>query len=142
MRTCTSCKRAFPEDTVHFYRNSKGRLGLANYCKTCHKHKSAASQNPVLKRAAGRRSDLKRLYGLTAHAYAALLAGQDGACAICGETEQRLKLDGRAYDLHVDHDHRTGRVRGLLCYRCNTGLGQFRDSPELLLIAKAYLERA
>lgn len=53
-------------------------------------------------------------------------------CIICGES-QKLQLA-------IDHDHRTGRVRGALCSRCNLGLGHFRDSPELLRLAALYLE--
>lgn len=52
-----------------------------------------------------------------------------GKCAICGSS----------YRLHIDHDHKTGQLRGLLCHFCNTGLGHFRDSPERLRAAIAYL---
>jgi len=58
-----------------------------------------------------------------------LLAEQGGLCAICRE----------APAAHVDHDHATGRVRGLLCFNCNGALGQFRDRPDLMLRAYAYL---
>lgn len=59
---------------------------------------------------------------------------QGGACKICGEP----CTSGRS--LAVDHCHKTGRVRGLLCGQCNNGLGRFRDRPDLLLAAIAYLE--
>lgn len=64
----------------------------------------------------------------------ALLAAQGGACAICGGPP----LGKGVY--HLDHDHETGNVRGLLCHACNTSLGGFRDDPELLRKAIAYLE--
>lgn len=77
---------------------------------------------------------LENNYGLTAAAFDAMLTGQSGRCAICRTEEP----GGRGW--HVDHDHRTGNVRGLLCHGCNTGLGMFRDRPDALLAAVAYLE--
>jgi len=60
-----------------------------------------------------------------------MFAEQDGLCAICREAKAE----------HVDHDHNTGRVRGLLCFNCNGALGQFRDRDDLMLRAIAYLGR-
>jgi len=74
-------------------------------------------------------------YGITVAEYDRLYAEQAGGCAICGEscpTGRRLA---------VDHDHDTGRVRGLLCARCNNGLGNFQDDPDRLRLAVAYLTR-
>lgn len=70
-----------------------------------------------------------RLYGLTAVEYAATLLSQNGRCAIC--------LQDRP--LHVDHCHITNKARGLLCVRCNTGMGMFKDDAELLLAAAEYI---
>ena len=92
------------------------------------------------------RSRLSR-YGLTEEAIAAMLVAQGGRCAICGTDEP----GGRNSTWHVDHDHAccAGRVtcggkciRGLLCTRCNTGLGQFRDNPAILESALGYLNRS
>jgi hypothetical protein len=63
-----------------------------------------------------------------------MLKAQGGQCAICREPPNPK------ISLHVDHDHRTGRVRGLLCFTCNNGLGQLQDSPVLLRKAAAYVE--
>lgn len=87
------------------------------------------------------RHNLKK-HGLTSERYEALLAAQGGACAICRGTTPYGR--GR---FHIDHDHRCcpgqrscGKcVRGLLCGRCNPGLGAFQDSPDLLMAAVAYL---
>lgn len=79
-----------------------------------------------------RRSLLKTKYGLTPKDYNALLASQGGVCAICRRRP--------AHRLCVDHDHQTGKVRGLLCACCNGGVGQFRDDPTLLRLAADYLE--
>jgi hypothetical protein len=65
-----------------------------------------------------------------------LREAQDGKCAICGVHEAYAPRKRLA----VDHDHRTGAIRGLLCGNCNVGLGQFKDSPELLAAAIRYLE--
>ena len=59
-----------------------------------------------------------------------MVARQDGRCAICCATEAR----------HIDHDHDTGQVRGMLCFRCNAALGQLDDSPDRLRRAADYLE--
>lgn len=77
---------------------------------------------------------LKNRYSLTLKDYYALLEHQNGVCAICGEiciTQERLS---------VDHDHLTGKVRGLLCRRCNLGLGHFQDSFEIISRAAEYLK--
>lgn len=75
---------------------------------------------------------LRRNYGLTVEEFDTMVLAQEGRCALCD----------RPSDLVVDHDHRTGRVRALLCTRCNTGLGHFGDAPALLERAVAYLVEA
>lgn len=83
-------------------------------------------------------AQLKRDYGITLERYEAMLAAQDGRCAIC-----RVRFDSLTYKgvASVDHCHDTGRVRELLCRNCNNGLGQFLDDPNLLRAAVDYLER-
>lgn len=80
-----------------------------------------------------RENQLKRKYGITIEEYDGILEAQEHGCAICGGTN----VDGRR--LHVDHDHITGRVRGLLCFACNSALGQFKDDPVRLSQAITYL---
>lgn len=77
---------------------------------------------------------LKRLYNISSIDYDNLLASQDNRCKICN-----IHRDNTHKGLHIDHCHETGKVRGLLCYKCNTGLGQFNDDPVLLEKAKGYL---
>ena len=77
---------------------------------------------------------LKGRFGLSLAAHDRLLLAQDGRCAICRRTPTRRVLD-------VDHRHGDGLVRGLLCSSCNMGIGHFRDSPEVLDAAAAYLRR-
>jgi hypothetical protein len=85
-----------------------------------------------------RRAFLKSKYKITLADYDRLLAEQNGRCAICRTTDTGRKSDKY---FHVDHDHATGVVRGLLCIRCNPGVGYFRDSPDLLRAAAEYVER-
>jgi hypothetical protein len=86
---------------------------------------------------AGRTKWLTTKYGINADEYDVMFAEQDGKCAICG-TEQAA---GRYGVFHVDHCHKTGRLRGLLCSSCNHGLGQFRDDPAVMRLAAEYVER-
>ena len=80
-----------------------------------------------------RKTRLHAVYGLSDKKVAQILKVQNGVCAICQKTDNRK--------LVVDHDHRTGKVRGLLCSSCNTGLGCFKDDQEYLTSAIRYLSR-
>ena len=97
--------------------------------------KSCPECNGTAKNAGGRAGHLFRLYGISLKVYNELLEKQGGHCALCPATEPGSGRD----HFCVDHDHVTGRVRGLLCYRCNLGLGQFKDRPEVLRTAITYL---
>ena len=82
-----------------------------------------------------RKADVKRLYGMEWDDYIAMIDLQGNKCAICGTSDP-----GRGHvNLSVDHDHATGKVRGLLCHPCNVGIGSFRDDPALLSAAIRYL---
>lgn len=78
------------------------------------------------------------IYGITPEQYAALLAKQDGRCAICRSAD----WPGKWKRPNVDHDHAGGAVRGLLCGNCNNGIGMFGDDPARLRAAANYLEHA
>lgn len=90
--------------------------------------------DPEIVKAQERAGKLRRAYGITVEEYEELLDRQDGVCAICKGTN----VDSRR--LHVDHCHRTNKVRGLLCFRCNTLLGAGNDDVDLLQAAAEYLE--
>jgi len=84
---------------------------------------------------------LKKQFGLTLNVYEAILEHQGGVCAICGEAETAVNSGSKKpLALAVDHCHKTGKVRGLLCSKCNTGLGNFKDSTVLLQTAIKYLD--
>lgn len=91
------------------------------------------AKNPVKRHG----HNLKRKFGLSLTDYYRMLAAQNGVCAIC-----KGPPSGRSVrHFCVDHDHVTGRVRGLLCGHCNSGLGQFRDHPGFMEAAALYLFR-
>ena len=81
-----------------------------------------------------RAENLRRRYGITHADFEHQLRVQGGRCAICNTPHT-------ASPLHVDHDHDTAALRGLLCTACNVGLGQFHDDVELLEAATHYLRR-
>lgn len=83
----------------------------------------------------GKNYYLKNKYGITVEIYDSLLKSQDNRCAICNRHISEIKSN-----LVIDHNHTTGAVRGLLCSRCNTGIGQLGDSVDLLEKAIQYLK--
>ncbi len=80
---------------------------------------------------------MKDKYNISEDEYSEMLARQDGKCAVCGK---KFDLEHKyARSIHIDHSHKTGKFRGLLCSDCNLGLGRFKDDPKLLATAIAYL---
>lgn len=82
---------------------------------------------------AGRLKHLRQNYGITPQTFEDMLKAQNGLCRLCGKPEYTTRR------FCVDHDHKTGKIRALLCDPCNTGLGQFQDDPQLLAKAIEYL---
>ena len=109
-------------------------------CNTCQNKEGVRwkKAHPDRTRELGRRQKRKQSYGLTHEQYQNLLVEQSGVCAICGQAE-RATCRGRLRSLAVDHDHRTGEVRGLLCAKCNVMLGNACDDPVVLQNAITYL---
>jgi hypothetical protein len=85
--------------------------------------------------------NLKRSYGITLDQYNGMGDAQQWLCAICGCKETTKDKDGGPRQMPVDHDHKTGKVRALLCTQCNRGLGMFSDSPDKLQAALEYLRK-
>jgi hypothetical protein len=81
-------------------------------------------------------SRLRKEFGITHVEYQTIWERQQGKCAVCGDC---LML--RDKHTHLDHDHETGVVRGILCIHCNGGLGSLKDSPQILLSAMRYLQK-
>lgn len=78
---------------------------------------------------------LKKAYGITIEQYDAMVAAQNGMCPIC-----LGPLAGSVRRAHVDHCHVTGKVRGILCSNCNSGIGKLQESPAIFNRAATYLE--
>lgn len=111
---CTKCGET---DRKKFYKNG------TSWCGSC-------------QREAVRDGRYRKL-GISREQYLAILHGQCGACAICGEQEQPVA--GTHRGLHLDHDHETGKARGILCSRCNQLLGRVREDVSLLMKFVDYL---
>lgn len=137
-KTCKGCGE--PKLLERFYGRKGNRDGLSNTCRTCEDVRSRAWQaaNPERTRVTNKRTALRRYYGMTIEQYEEMLLGQDGRCACCGTD----KPGGPGGTLHVDHNHRTGKVRGLICSDCNTGIGKLGDDLNGVANAMAYLQRA
>ena len=130
---------------------SRGRLASRKFnpksCVICHEEFTPTSpgakfcSNPcalVQGQVNDRKRHLTATYGLTVDDYGNLLTLQDHRCAICKAEGTASK--GHFAKLHVDHCHSSGKVRGLLCNGCNTGLGKFQENPEALRNAALYVE--
>jgi hypothetical protein len=94
-------------------------------------------RDPVTEAAKERRRTLRK-YGIDQGTWNEMIERQGDRCAIC----RTDKPGGRGELWHIDHDHETGRIRGLLCHSCNVGIGNFRDDPSLLIAAVKYIHRA
>jgi hypothetical protein len=127
MKRCPECGKY--KEPSEFPRNKRTKDGLATYCKPCHNARGRAAKERLY--GGSRHYHLLQRYGIGADDVAALIESQGGVCAICGRPDPQ----------HVDHCHETGLIRGILCFNCNGGLGQFRDDPSLLAAAIDYLHR-
>jgi hypothetical protein len=159
MKRCKKCGEVKPLGA--FYRAAGMKDGHRSECKSCHQAKQRrwyqanrahaiaevkrwqqenkehlhAYRRDYRQRRRNEERDayLRRTFGITQADYEDLLLRQGGGCAICGRTPGKISL-------HVDHDHETGEIRGLLCVGCNNALGQFRDDLELLVRAGEYVQ--
>jgi hypothetical protein len=106
-------------------------------CRACWKSAGSSKRIPRYQR----KTDLRSVFGLEYRDYVSMYVDQSGACWICGIKLAKYKNDDGIQTACVDHDHATGEIRGLLCRKCNVGLGHFDDSPDLLDRAIEYLLR-
>lgn len=134
---CPDCGEERP--AAEFYRFKKNGGYLFPRCKK-HSNRRTAQyyrENPDKKRGA----NLRKNYKISAEEYDRLYRGQGGVCAACGrpetEVDSRTKL---VKNLHVDHCHKTGVVRALLCGGCNSALGHLGDDPERIRLLLHYAE--
>ncbi len=115
-KTCTKCKSEKPLDAVNFPLHNKTKSGFDSWCRAC--------------RASYRNANCRGKFRSVI---------SDETLANIKETTKECVICGNEGKLVVDHDHKTGQVRGMLCNHCNRGLGHFRDDPTLLEFAAQYL---
>ncbi len=132
---CSKCKIEKPASD--FYIGKECKCGLRAECKECMR-KREKSPSVLRYRASGRAKTNRRKatikkHGITVEDYDKMAKNQNYKCAICGG----VSWEGRL--LSIDHDHKTEKVRGLICAVCNVGLGNFQDSADILQKAQEYL---
>lgn len=134
-KQCSRCKEVKP--LTEFHLRSKTEPWPKSACKQCHRERARGywKKNPLPKEVQ-RDRNLRNSFGIGLEAYNKILEDQSGCCAICG-----INSCASGRNFAVDHCHTTGVIRGLLCQFCNTALGQFQDSPEILAKAITYLEK-
>jgi hypothetical protein len=134
-KVCSKARAVAYKRTNPEWNRAEAKLYRERYPEKNKAQRQASAKRNVGTRRAYR---LKNTYGMTVEQYESMLDEQDGRCAIC-----RSDRPGgpRTPIFTVDHDHDTGRVRGLLCSSCNRALGLLRDDPEVLRLAIGYLER-
>ncbi len=136
MKNCARC--SIDKEPSEFSKDKSRKDGLHSYCKDCHKvywkNKPKDERYRANRVKANRKQKCKRR-GITVKQYEQMLKEQDGLCAIC----EKICLVHP--NLSIDHCHDTGSVRGLLCMKCNTGLGKFENIKQLKK-AIAYLEKS
>lgn len=157
-KTCTRCGEVKPSPA--FSISDKGRRRAI--CKSCRAFlaRKRRAENPEWALEIGRRyrakhskehfynrarrTHLSVTYGISIDEYESMLKAQNGLCAICRKPEVTVdrRRPGEVRKLAVDHCHTTGKIRGLLCAKCNAAIGHFKESIESIRSALAYLEKS
>jgi len=132
MKSCSSCKEL--KDTKDFYKNKKSSDGLTIWCKLCERKYKRNNYDPERDRA----NRIKYSYGVSVKEIENMAISQHYKCAICKKQCPKLLYKGQ---LFIDHDHNTGKVRGLLCNDCNLFLGRAFDNINILQNAIDYLKK-
>jgi hypothetical protein len=149
-RICTLCKTYKP--FAEFYVDRRNPHGFTAQCQMCMRARDKVRRGTPEGKLASQtrwktwrennpekfRNQWMRKYGITGAQYDDMYTRQNGKCLIC-ETVTPRKTGPRGRNLHIDHCHKHGKIRGLICGHCNSGLGQFREDAKLLLKAAHYL---
>lgn len=152
MRVCSKCGEELPLTTKHFRTHKHGRDGFRADCRVCEQmmqyrykykrgKKYSESKKKVYQTPKGYysywKSRIKSQFNLTPEEIQEKMDILKGCCEICGDSLVD-SMSTKSY--HIDHDHRTGEVRGLLCHYCNTGIGLMKEDEEIMLRAITYLK--
>lgn len=140
VRTCTQCNKIQDIECFGVYKNKRGEVYRRRSCNSCRRigAKQRYADYPYVQEAMKETAlehHFEIKYGITKETRDAMTANQNFSCAICGKHQSELTKT-----LGVDHCHTSGQVRGMLCWNCNTGIGKFRDNPDLLIKAAEYLK--
>lgn len=137
MKTCSHCKKAKPIESFNRHKTAKG--GRYSWCKDCSKQDklNRHAENPHIRR----NRQLLKNYGISLEKFNEMYLKQGGLCAVCNTPETAVR-DGKIMNLAVDHDHRTKKVRGLLCGACNTSLGLLRENETIISNLIKYLKNS
>jgi len=133
LKTCNVCKEM---KSISQFSTDQAKMDkLCGMCQACNQKRCNKwySENKLRQK----NNRLKQSYGVTLEEYNRILGAQAGVCAIC-----KLPPSGAyksAMSLNIDHCHTTGKIRGLLCNKCNSGIGFFQESVELTAKATEYL---
>jgi hypothetical protein len=141
---CTRCKEI--KSLSEFFKSNRSKDGFYWTCRTCTNEVNGiwASKNQKdakrIASGAARRAHVRRKYNLTDAEYKELVVAGKGLCSACKSPEIITHKNGKVWELCVDHDHVTGKVRGLLCHACNRAAGAINDDPARLRQIADYLE--
>ena len=140
MKTCNICNQSKP--LTEFYQTVRNGspYGYHGKCKSCYVKRQQENYDPIKKRD----ENLKRVYGIGIEEYNTLLEKQNNRCAICESTDPKGRKSGRGGGVdvfYVDHDHKTGNVRGLLCNICNRTMGYIGENSNVLEEMINYLQK-
>jgi hypothetical protein len=134
-RTCPQCNVTIQYKNK--IKRDKGNTNNTLCSKCCCKVSDLKRRGSVQRKVAVRKYKLRFKYGITIDEYNKMLKKQNNVCLICKRPETEHNKN-----LAVDHNHNTGKVRGLLCCKCNKGLGHFEDNALWLRIAADYLDNS
>ena len=133
-KKCKTCKATKPLN--EFKKHTQNKDGYGCHCLDCYRIKDNSTS---------KRNRRKTRFGINHDQYTQMVKDQNNKCEICGNEEHVMcngrNFESRLKDLSLDHDHTSGKVRGLLCHHCNVALGSFQDNPERLMSAIKYLEK-
>jgi len=116
LKSCTRCKVEKPLNNEYFPPHNKTKSGFDSWCRVCRREYRNANSRGKYRQ-------------MISDEHLQVVKNETKECVICGSNEK----------LVVDHDHKTNKIRGMLCNHCNRGLGHFRDDPQLLEFARIYL---
>ena len=139
-KRCNACKQTLSVEK--FSRRLNGYQHLCKPCQSVYQKNYVRKLNPEKRAKANRKWRLIKIFGITPEQFDQMLEDQNHVCAVCKNSERLITHStGKPAPLSVDHCHKTGRVRALLCNRCNTTLGKVADDPHLLRHLADYLEQ-